>query len=55
MQLKRNHGEVVIDKIGKGDSFSHLGFNYRLPELCAAVGIPQFKKIDKQAITEPSS
>tara|TARA_Y100001935_G_scaffold207685_1_gene177006 strand:+ start:10687 stop:11976 length:1290 start_codon:yes stop_codon:yes gene_type:complete len=46
MQLKRNHGEVVTKKIGQENMLNQLGFNYRLPELCAAVGAAQIDKID---------
>ena len=47
MQLKRNHGEVVVGKIDKENMLNQLGFNYRLPELCAAVGVAQLDKLEK--------
>lgn len=47
MQLKRNHGEVVVGKIDKEDMPNQLGFNYRLPELCAAVGVAQLDKLEE--------
>lgn len=44
MQLIRNHGEAVIDD---NDGFTDIvGFNYRMTELEAAVGIGQFKRLD---------
>ena len=45
MQLKRNHGEVTVGKIDKENMLNQLGFNYRLPELCAAVGVAQLDKL----------
>ncbi len=47
MQLKRNHGEVVIGPMGREDITNMVGFNYRLPEICAAVGIAQIGKMDE--------
>jgi len=46
LRLIRNHGEVVVGKINKGHMTNQLGWNYRLSELQAAVGIPQIKKLD---------
>lgn len=42
-EVKLNHGAKVED--GKFD-FVDYGYNYRLPELQAVMGIKQFKKID---------
>jgi len=41
--IKLNHGAVVND--GKFD-FVDFGYNYRLPELQAVMGIKQFQKLD---------
>ena len=46
MQLKRNHGEVVVGPMGREDIPNALGWNYRLTELCAAVGIAQLGKLE---------
>ena len=51
LQLVRNHGEVVIGYLEKKpdpeDLVNMVGWNYRLTEIQAAVGIPQFKKMDE--------
>ena len=50
LALIRNHGEVVIDHIGSltdDDLVNNLGWNYRLTEVQAAIGIPQLRKIDE--------
>lgn len=46
VQLIRNHGEVIVDRMGFNDIANILGWNYRMTELEAAVGIAQFKKLD---------
>lgn len=46
MQLVRNHGEVIVDDMGVEDVTNLLGWNYRMTELEAAVGIEQFRKLD---------
>lgn len=45
-QLIRNHGEVVISDMNVKEIVNILGWNYRMTELEAAVGIAQFKKLD---------
>ena len=47
-KLVRNHGEAVVEgqQVRTYKSFI-LGYNYRMTELDAAVGIEQFKKLDK--------
>ncbi|MBI3126020.1 MAG: DegT/DnrJ/EryC1/StrS family aminotransferase [Candidatus Tectomicrobia bacterium] len=45
MQLKRNHGEVVAGPMGREDLPNMVGFNYRLTEVCAAIGLGQMKKL----------
>lgn len=50
MQLARNHGEVVLLDMDIPDKQKHadiLGWNYRITELEAAVGIGQFKRLDE--------
>ena len=46
-QLIRNHGEAVIVNQPRTYRSTILGYNYRMTELDAAVGIEQFKKLDK--------
>lgn len=41
LRLIRNHGENLIEPFGIEDATNLLGFNYRLTELGAAVGIAQ--------------
>ncbi len=45
LQLIRNHGEAVVDQKGTSGFDFPLGFNYRLTELQAAIGIEQLKKL----------
>jgi len=50
LQLVRNHGEVVIghmDDRAAPDIVNMVGWNYRLTEVQAAIGIPQLKKMDE--------
>jgi len=50
LQLVRNHGEVVnghTDSLEDVNLVNMLGWNYRLTEIQAAIGIPQLKKLDK--------
>ena len=46
LQLIRNHGENCAAPLGLPDITNLIGFNYRLTEMSAAVGIEQLKKID---------
>ena len=46
-QLIRNHGEAVVEGMGFTDLKNMWGFNFRLPEMEAAIGIEQIKKIDE--------
>ena len=46
MQLIRNHGEVIVENMEVEDISNIVGFNYRMTELEAAVGLEQFKKLD---------
>lgn len=43
--LIRNHGENVVEPKGVKDIFNTYGFNYRMTEMEAAVGIEQLKKL----------
>ena len=45
--LIRNHGEVVVEHYPVENIAGIIGYNYRMTELEAAVGIAQFKKLDK--------
>jgi perosamine synthetase len=44
-QLIRNHGENVAEPKGVKDFYNLQGFNFRLPEIEAAIGIEQLKKL----------
>jgi perosamine synthetase len=43
--LIRNHGEVVVKDKGVDDIVNLVGFNYRMTEIEAAIGIEQLKKL----------
>lgn len=52
LQLIRNHGEAVAADAGLADGAGRiLGFNFRLGEIEAAIGIEQLKKLDR--LTRP--
>lgn len=42
----RNHGENIVEPLGIHDATNMVGFNFRLTEIGAAIGIEQLKKID---------
>jgi dTDP-4-amino-4,6-dideoxygalactose transaminase len=44
--LIRNHGEVVVGNKGTEDIVNLVGFNYRMTEIEAAIGIEQLKKLE---------
>jgi len=46
-RLVRNHGEAVVDGVERQYKSFILGYGYRMTELDAALGIEQFKKLDK--------
>lgn len=48
MQLIRNHAESIVDNKGETDLVNMLGFNFRLTEVQAAIGIEQVKKLDQE-------
>lgn len=44
VQLIRNHAEAVVEKKGVTDLTNMIGFNFRLGEIEAAMGVEQLKK-----------
>lgn len=46
LQLIRNHGENSTDWLGEADLTNMIGFNYRMTELSAAVGLVQLGQIE---------
>lgn len=46
LQMIRNHGENVVEPTGMTDITNMIGFNYRMTEMSAAIGLEQLKKID---------
>lgn len=46
LQLIRNHGETVVEDMKHPEVENMFGFNYRLTELQAAIGIEQLKKLE---------
>lgn len=49
--LIRNHGEAVMAGIGRRDFDNMLGYNFRMGEIEAAIGIEQMKKLDSLIIS----
>ncbi|MDY6793315.1 MAG: DegT/DnrJ/EryC1/StrS family aminotransferase [Thermodesulfobacteriota bacterium] len=49
LQLIRNHAEVVVENKGVSDLSNMLGYNFRLGEIEAAIGVEQLKKLNKIA------
>jgi len=47
LQLIRNHAESVVEAEGVADLTNMVGFNYRLSELSAAVGIEQLRNAEQ--------
>jgi perosamine synthetase len=47
LTLIRNHGENVVEDLGVGDLTNMVGFNFRMTELSAAVGIEQLARADE--------
>jgi perosamine synthetase len=45
LQLIRNHGENVVEAMGIKDITNMIGYNYRMTEIEAAIGIEQLKKL----------
>ncbi len=46
LRLIRNHAESVVEFVALDNLANMVGFNFRMTELSAAVGIEQLKKID---------
>ena len=46
LRLIRNHAESVVEAAGMTDLTNMVGFNYRLSELSAAVGIEQLRDVE---------
>lgn len=46
MRLIRNHGEVVVGQNGEQDIVNIIGYNFRMTEVEAAIGIEQLKKLE---------
>jgi perosamine synthetase len=46
LQLLRNHAEAVVEGKGVSDLTNMIGFNFRMGEIEAAIGIEQLKKLD---------
>jgi perosamine synthetase len=46
LNMIRNHAENIVEPLGISDLSNLVGYNYRLTELSAAVGLEQLKKID---------
>jgi perosamine synthetase len=47
ISLIRNHGEVVVEHYPVETVAGIIGYNYRMTELEAAIGVAQFHKLDK--------
>lgn len=47
IQLIRNHAEAVVSDKGVKNLNNMIGFNFRMPEMEAAIGIEQLKKLPK--------
>ncbi len=47
MTLIRNHAEAVIGNMGRKDLNNMIGFNFRMGEIEAAIGLEQLKKLDQ--------
>lgn len=47
MKLIRNHGENVVENLQIEDTTNLVGYNYRMTEIAAAIGLEQLKKIDR--------
>lgn len=47
LTLIRNHAEAVVGPMGRPDLGSLIGYNYRMTEIQAAIGIEQLKKLPR--------
>jgi dTDP-4-amino-4,6-dideoxygalactose transaminase len=48
IRLIRNHGESIVDATRLDDLTNLVGFNFRMTELSAAIGIEQLRKLDRR-------
>jgi dTDP-4-amino-4,6-dideoxygalactose transaminase len=55
MQLIRNHAEAVVGDKGVTNIANMIGFNFRLGEVEAAIGIEQLKKLERLALKKTRS
>lgn len=60
LRMIRNHGENVVEQLADGDLTNLVGFNFRLTELQAAIGLGQLAKLnafvaEREAIAEQFS
>lgn len=46
LQMIRNHAEAVVEEAGVKDLTNMVGFNFRMTEMSAAVGVAQFNNIN---------
>jgi perosamine synthetase len=46
-QLIRNHGENIVEKLRLKNLYNIIGYNFRMGEIEAAIGIEQLKKLPK--------
>lgn len=46
LSMIRSHAENIVEPLGISNLTNMVGYNYRLTELSAAVGLEQLKKID---------
>jgi dTDP-4-amino-4,6-dideoxygalactose transaminase len=46
IKLIRNHGENIVEPRGDTDLVNHWGYNFRMTEIEATIGIEQLKKLD---------
>lgn len=46
MQMIRNHAEAVVEQANEHDLTNMLGFNFRMTEMSAAIGLVQLQNID---------
>jgi dTDP-4-amino-4,6-dideoxygalactose transaminase len=47
LRMIRNHGENVAEQLSAGDLTNLVGFNFRLTEIQAAIGLAQLKKLER--------
>jgi dTDP-4-amino-4,6-dideoxygalactose transaminase len=47
LRMIRNHGENVTEQLAQGDLTNLVGFNFRLTELQAAIGLAQMEKLER--------